>query len=147
MKRTILSSLLFLYPVNVAFHHRDRFMLNMNSAALAVSVINHSHTFHNDRFRRALFGCVDEKLMMVLTGIVAYNCLKKTPTFKCFLHVFGVVGTLIFIYFYVLKGYRREERSIENYNEFQKYMHMVMHFVGIVGLTRLYQKFVYVQNE
>lgn len=146
MKRTILSSLLFLYPINTAFQNRDRFMLNMNSIALAASVINHSHTFHNDHFRRALFGYIDEKFMMLFTGTVAYNCLKKTPTFNCFLHVFGVVGTLIIIYFYVLKGYRRQERAMENYNEFQKYMHMVMHFVGIVGLTRLYQKFVYAQK-
>lgn len=143
MKRTILSSLLFLYPINVAFRHRDRLMLNMNSLALAASVINHSHTFHDDRFRRALFGFVDEKFMMILTATVTYKCLKKTPTLQCFLHVSGNVGLLMIIYFYVLKGYTRQERSIENYNEFQKYMHMVMHLVGIVGLTRLYEKFVY----
>lgn len=147
MKRTILTSLLFLYPINVAHSRHDRLMLNANAAAMAASLINHSHTFHPCHVRRRLFGWIDEKLMIYFISFIAWRCLKKSQTVECAVNVGGILGTLVFIYFVLLRGYRREERSMEMYAEWQKYVHMGMHFIGIVGLTRCYKRFYYLDHE
>jgi hypothetical protein len=143
MKRTILSSLLFFYPINVAFRQRDRLMLNLNTAGLAISLVNHSHSFHADDLRRYLFGFIDQKFMISFTALIAYRCLRKTPTLGCFLRVGGNVGLMFFIYFYLLEGYKQNRRSIESYTERQKYIHMLMHLIAIVGLTQAYETYYY----
>lgn len=145
MKRTLFSSLLFFYPINVAYGHRDRWMMNVMTGALAASVTNHAHTFHADDFRRRLFGWLDQKYMVGLTLFVAYRCLKKSPTWECLLRVGGNVALIAFIYFYLLSGYLQRQRSIELYDEKQKYIHMAMHFVAIVGLTNAYKKYYYLE--
>ncbi len=141
MKRTILTSLLFLYPINVSYKYRDLLMLNMNSIGMAVSLINHSHSFHSDNFRRKLFGIIDQKYMMFFALFVSYKCLKKTPTLECFLRVFGNLGLVCYIFFYLLDGYKQKDRTVETYTEKQKYIHMMLHFIAIVGFTRAYKKF------
>jgi hypothetical protein len=143
MKRTLLSSLLFLYPINVAFGQNDRLMMNLNTAGLAISLTNHAHSYHPDDFRRSLFGLIDQKFMMVFSALVSYRCVKKSPTFECFLRVGGNTVLLFLIYFYLLEGYKQKHRAVESYTESQKYIHMLMHFVGIVGLTRAYQTYYY----
>ncbi len=144
MKRTILSSMLFLYPINIAYRNRDRWMLNLNVLTLSASLINHSHTFHGDRFRRYLFGWIDEKLVMFLTMNISLKCISKCPSRSCILHIGTIMGMITFIYFYLLGGLKRDtERTIESYNECQKYAHMAMHVIGILGLTRASELYYY----
>lgn len=141
MKRTILTSLLFLYPINVSYKYRDLLMLNMNSLGMAISLINHSHTFHSNELRRKLFGIIDQKYMIFFSLFVSYRCLTKSPNIHCFMRVFSNIAIISYIYFYLLEGYKQKERALENYTEKQKYIHMILHFVAIIGLTRTYKKY------
>lgn len=145
MKRTILSSLLFLYPINVAYQYRDKLMLNMNTIGMAISLINHSHTFHPDNNRRKLFSFIDQKYMIIFGIFVSYRCLKKSHDMHCLLRVLGNLGLVCYLYFYILEGYKQKERAVEKYTEKQKYFHMLLHFIAIVGLTRAYKTY-YLKN-
>jgi hypothetical protein len=116
-------------------------MLNMNSLGMAISLINHSHTFHSNELRRRLFGIIDQKYMIFFCMFVSYRCLKKSPNIYCFMTVFSNIALISYIYFYLLEGYKQKERSLENYTEKQKYIHMILHFIAIIGLTRSYQKY------
>jgi len=141
MKRTILSSLLFLYPINVAYKYRDQLMLNMNSLGMAISLINHSHTFHTDDKRRKIFSFIDQKYMIIFGLFVSYRCLRRSPDIYCMIRVLGNLGIVSYIYFYLLEGYKQKERAVESYTERQKYLHMLLHFMAIVGLTRAYKTY------
>lgn len=141
MKRTILSSLLFLCPINLAYRKRDVLMLNMNSLGMAISLINHSHSFHSDSNRRKIFSFIDQKYMIFFGLFVSYRCIKKSPNIYCFLRVFINMLLISYIYLYLLEGYKQRERSMENYNEKQKNLHVLLHFIAIVGLTRAYKKY------
>jgi|Laugresu1bdmlbsd_1035121.scaffolds.fasta_scaffold05349_3 hypothetical protein len=141
MKRTILTSLLFLYPINISYKYRDLLMLNMNTLGMAISLINHSHSFHGDNFRRRLFGFIDQKYMMFFGLFVSYRCLYKSPSIYTFIRVFGNMAIIFYIYFYLLEGRKQKERSIESYTESQKNIHMLLHFFAIVGLTQAYKKY------
>ena len=141
MKRTILSSLLFLYPINVGYKNRDHLMLNMNSLGMAISLVNHSHTFHSDNTRRKIFSFIDQKYMIMFGLFVSYRCLRKSPNIYCIMRVLGNIIIISYIYFYLLEGYKQKERAVESYTENQKYLHMLLHFTAIVGLTKAYQKY------
>ncbi len=141
MKRTILSSLLFLYPINVSYKYNDLLMLNMNSIGMAISLINHSHSYHNDNLRRKIFSTIDQKYMIFFGLFVSYKCISKTPSFSCFLRVFGNLVLISYIYFYLLEGYKQKERAVESYNEKQKNLHVLLHFISIIGLTQSYKKY------
>lgn len=141
MKRTILSSLLFIYPINVSYKHRDHLMLNLNTLGMAISLINHSHTFHPDDMRRKIFGMIDQKYMMLFGLFVSYRCLKKSPNLYCFIRVFGNMLLISYIYFYLLEGYKQKTRAVESYKEKQKYFHVLLHFFAIIGLTDAYKKY------
>ena len=141
MKRTILSSLLFLYPINVAYKYRDHLMLNMNSLGMAISLINHSHTFHPDNRRRKIFSFIDQKYMILFGLFVSYRCIKKSPNIFCILRVLINLGLISYVYFYLLEGYKQKERSVESYTEKQKYLHTLLHFIAIVGLTKAYKQY------
>jgi hypothetical protein len=51
------------------------------------------------------------------------------------------MAIIFYIYFYLLDGRKQKERSIESYTEIQKNIHMLLHFVAIVGLTQAYKKY------
>lgn len=143
MKRTILSSLLFLYPINVSYKYRDKLMLNLNVLGMAISLINHSHIHHPDEFRRKLFGYIDQNYMIFFSIFLSYRCLNKSP--KSFINLlFNFLG-ICYIYFYLLDAHEYDIRRMEKYNEKQKYLHMLLHFVAIVGLTRIYKKYYYIK--
>lgn len=141
MKRTILSSLLFLYPINVSYKYRDLLMLNMNSLGMAISLINHSHSFHQDSKRRKIFSFIDQKYMFLFVLLIFYRCLKKSPTIYCFIRLFINILIILYIYLYLLEGYKQKERSLESYNEKQIYLHMLLHFISIIGLTKTYKTY------
>jgi len=145
MKRTILTSLLFLYPINVSYKNRDLLMLNMNSLGMAISLINHSHSFHCDNFRRELFGLIDQKYMIFFSLFVSYRCLHRSPSIYSFTRVLGNLGLISYIYFYLLDGRKQKERMLQLYTEKQKYLHMLLHFISIIGLTNAYKKY-YIKN-
>jgi hypothetical protein len=141
MKRTILSSLLFLYPINVSYKYRDQFMLNINLLAMAISLINHSHSFHPDNYRRELFGSIDQKYMVVFCLFLSYKCLiNNIQSIRDLSIIFSII---FYIYFYLLGGYKYDKRMIENYKEKQRYYHVIFHFVSIILLTRTYEKYCY----
>lgn len=141
MKRTILTSLLFLYPINISYYYRDKLMLNMNTLGMAISLINHSHSFHTDNFRRKLFGLIDQKYMIFFSLFVSYRCLQKSPHIYCIIRLLSNLGLISYIYFYLLEGRKQKERMLESYTEKQKYFHMLLHFIGIIGLTEAYKKY------
>jgi hypothetical protein len=144
MKRTILSSLLFLYPINVCYKYRDQLFLNMSCLAMAVSLINHSHTFHHCEHRRKVFGSIDQKYMIFFSLFLSYRCIRKSP--ESIFELFFKFLVIFYIYFYLLGGYKYDKRMIENYNENQRNYHMLFHFFSIIGLTRTYEKYVLLRS-
>jgi hypothetical protein len=113
----------------------------MNSLGMAISLVNHSHTFHGDNLRRKLFGFIDQKYMIFFGLFVSYRCLRRSPSIYSFIRIFGNMAIIFYIYFYLLDGRKQKERSIESYTEIQKNIHMLLHFVAIVGLTQAYKKY------
>jgi hypothetical protein len=120
-------------------------MLNLNALGMAISLINHSHSFHPDNNRRKLFSMIDQKYMIFFGLLVSYKCIRKNPNFYCFLRVGGNMLLISYIYLYLLEGYKQKPRSIESYNEKQKFLHMLLHFVSIIGLTNAYKRY-YLDN-
>jgi len=120
-------------------------MLNLNSLGMAISLINHSHSFHHDDSRRKIFSMIDQKYMIFFGLFISYRCLNKNPNFHSFLRVSGNMLLISYIYFYLLEGYKQKSRSIESYTETQKYIHMLLHFIAIIGLTNTYKKY-YLKN-
>jgi hypothetical protein len=78
--------ILSMYPINVSYKYRDHLMLNLNSLGMAISLINHSHSFHHDG-RRKIFSMIDQKYMIFFGLFISYRCLNKNPNFYSFLRV------------------------------------------------------------
>lgn len=144
MKRTIASSLLFLYPLNCAFHAVDVWMLNLCAIAMAVSLVNHSHTFHPDTYRRKIFGTIDENVMIGLVIYITGKCLYLSTHFwECLCTLGGLCVFISVTYFGLLRGWQKEGRVMEAYKEWQKNVHVLFHVVSIIGLTMCYRRFVW----
>ena len=145
MKRTILSSFFFLYPVQVAYGYRDIVGMNASIMALAISCINHSHTYHSDGFRRKLFGHIDQLYMIGMFFFSFITCLRLAKTRvamrECIRDFLSTMVYIAVIYGLVLKGYKSRTRAIEHYTSFQKNVHVFFHFFTILRVTSLYKKY------
>lgn len=126
MKRTIVSSLLFFLPINLASHHRDQWMMYLYILMMSVSVVNHSHTYHPDRFRRVLFAKIDMAVVHLLLVVFTARWLYLSPTWQSVVYIVGFLTTLGTIYFHLLEG-----KFIEEYSEFQRNAHVVMHITAV----------------
>ena len=131
MIRTIASSFLFLYPVYMSLNYYDYSMMYLCVLALPISVANHSHSWHPDTFRRNLFQCIDISYMLMLTGYAVYPCFISFECTKLVVYQFARMAVL---YLYILGGLGT---SIEQYNEFQRCVHVWFHYVSIIGLTHI----------
>lgn len=134
MRRTVLSSFLFIYPLNHAYHYRDLWMVNLCAIAVGLSVANHSHTWHGNPERRKLFRQLDIAFMYFLLLYVIYPCFV---CYGCIVHTGMIVSIIAFIYFIMLGG---KVKQIEDYNAWQKNGHVLFHVVSIVGLTKLRER-------
>ena len=141
MKRTILSSFLFLYPLGIAHHHHDTPIVYASSLGLAFSVINHSHVHHPDTTRRTLFGIVDACYMSSLPIYLVYRCFTYTPRFLTYLWGFMYFSMVVAWYMLFLGGRTYHIRKMENYSSAQKWGHVVFHIIGILGGSELYRNY------
>lgn len=147
MKRTILSSLLFLYPINQSFKNNDRAFLNISSLALVISAINHSHNHISkaEINRKQLFKKVDQYYMIFLCIYHTSRCLfysyKKNMLKDCIFDTIKNYSIVFFIYFYLLKGHKKEF-EMENYEEYQKNSHVFFHIFSILSISSSYKKYI-----
>lgn len=148
MIRTILSSFCFLYPIQIAYDLQDRFSMNANILALAISVINHSHTHHPCELRRNLFSYIDQCYMSGLFGMSFLICFRSATTgmnkkkkYECVADFIKTAAVMFFLYIVVLKGYRKKIRNIEEYSPLQKNIHVLFHVFSILRVTSLYKKY------
>lgn len=144
MIRTILSSFCFLYPIQIAYDLRDRFSMNANILALAISVINHSHTHHPCEMRRNLFSYIDQSYMSGLFGMSFLICFRsagKKKKYECIADFIKSAAVMFLLYIVVLKGYRKKIRNIEEYSPLQKNIHVLFHVFSILRVTSLYKKY------
>jgi hypothetical protein len=125
MKRTIFSSFFFLLPINIAFKRNDIFALNMSVISLALSIANHSHTFHSDQNRRQFFKNLD--LFYMNMQALYLICFK-------FNLITTFIGFLIFSYYKLFLG----ENDIEYYTPTQKNYHVLFHAFAINSVTLCY---------
>jgi len=146
MIRTILSSFCFLYPIQVAYDLRDRFGMNANILALAISVINHSHTHHPCEIRRNLFSYIDQCYMSGLFGMSFLICFRSAgmnnkKKYECVCDFIRTAAVMFILYIVILKAYRKKIRNIEEYSPLQKNIHVLFHFFSILRVTSLYKKY------
>jgi hypothetical protein len=149
MIRTILSSFCFLYPIQIAYDLRDRFGMNANILALAISVINHSHTHHPCETRRNLFSYIDQCYMSGLFGMSFLICFRSAginnnnnkKKYECVADFIRTAAVMFVLYIVILKGYRKKIRNIEEYSPLQKNIHVLFHFFSILRVTSLYKKY------
>jgi hypothetical protein len=119
--------------------------MNASIMALAISCINHSHTYHSDYFRRKLFGHIDQLYMIGMFFFSFITCARLTKTKdamrECIRDFLSTMCCIVFIYGFMLKGYKSRTRAIEYYTPFQKNMHVFFHFFTILRITSLYKKY------
>jgi len=128
MKRTILSSLLFLVPAyRAAFVHRAAGDWLMFSLAMVVSAVNHAHSFHPDAARRALFRRLDMAYMYTMGLVVGWQARSSFgyPDWLVLAVAAGVYAV------YCGTG----TAPLEGYTEAQRRTHVVFHVVAITALT------------
>lgn len=153
MKRTILSSFLFLYPVNLSFKNKDPIFLNMSTLALAISAINHSHNhISNSKIsRKYIFKKIDQYYMIFLCIYHTFRCLlysyrnNKNNLKECIKDIFKNYSIVFFIYFYILKGHKKDF-EMEEYEEYQKNAHVLFHVFSIILIGLTYKKYI-MNNE
>lgn len=129
MKRTILTSFMFLYPLNKAYEYRDVMTLNMSAIGLGLSVCNHSHSWHTDKFRRKLFQFIDVVYMHSFALRAMYNSIE------CTFQVSLIVIMMFTMYYKLLGG-----KVFEKYTERDKNVHMLFHILSIYLLTETHEK-------
>jgi hypothetical protein len=128
MKRTVLSSLLFLVPAyRAAFVHRAVGDWLMFSVAMVLSAVNHAHSFHPHAARRALFRNLDVAYMYTMGTVVGWqaHAVYGYP-------LWAVLATAAGVYA-VYRG--TGLAPLEHYTEAQKRIHVLFHFVAIAALT------------
>lgn len=132
MKRTILSSFMFLYPLNKAYEYRDVATMNWSAIGLGLSVCNHSHSWHTDWFRIKLFQWTDVAYMHAFTLRTIYNSLTSI---QCASQSVLIGALMILLYYYTLG-----DKSFEQYKSIHKNIHMGFHVFSIASLTLLHQR-------
>ena len=130
MIRTIASSFVFLYPIHKSLEYQDYSILYLCILAIPISVANHAHTWHPDTFRRKLFMTIDISYMLFLMFYMLYPCFINTI---CILMVGLQISVLSFLYMYLLS----DVKTIEDYKEWQKWVHVVFHISGVIGISKI----------
>jgi len=134
MIRTVASSFIFLYPINLAFYYNDVISMNINIIMLALSVSNHSHIWHPNTFRRKLIKNLD-KIWVHITIIAAIlPCFNNT---ECTNGIILSLFSIGFFYFYLLGGVSVE---IEDYKPWQKNAHVLFHLISVIQITYIRDK-------
>jgi hypothetical protein len=128
MKRTIVSSLLFLVPAyRAAFVHCAAGDWLMFSLATVISAVNHAHCFHPDAARRAIFRRLDMAYMYTMGLVVGWQAHSSFgyPAWAVLAVAAGVYAV------YCGTGFA----PLEMYTEAQRKTHVVFHVVAITAIT------------
>ena len=124
---TIFTSFLFLIPIYFAHIKGDTMILFILIIAMGISIANHSHTFHGNKFRRHLFKNIDMTYMFILALYTLYIASFK---FNYMIIIFVIL--LNYMIYSQLGDY---SDMIENYNTNQQYLHILFHIIGIATIT------------
>lgn len=131
MKRTIFSSFLFLYPLNVAYKYSDIVILNLSAIGIGLSIANHAHTYHQLTKRKNLFNIIDTIYMHVIIAYTIYPCFTTT---KCVIQTISLLSVMVGIFFSLLGGTKLKK---EEYSKYQKIWHVIFHIISIIGITKV----------
>jgi hypothetical protein len=128
MKRTIMTSFLFLLPINLCFMYGKWFQLNLLTIGMGLSVANHSHNFFtHDMIRKKVINRLDQIINSFNLFYPYYNALTSV---NCFLY-----GTTnVFIISYIFLRYLLHTET-ENYTEKQKTLHALWHILFICSMS------------
>lgn len=137
MRRTIFSSYLFLYPMNMGIKHNDYIFSNINAIGMGLSICNHSHSFHEDIFRRKLFRKADVIFMRLYGLYILYLSLYTYDSKRAFLY--NIVNTLSIYYLFFVRLNRK--RFIEEYDSFEKWLHFLFHIISLYNAGYVYDKY------
>ena len=129
MKRTIASSFLFIVPINMLFRYGYIFRANLFALALGLSVANHSHVGHSDPFRRNLFMTLDTIYMPCFAVYMAWS-LRFVPWLLA-------IQAALMGYLWLGPLSKGGVTRVDQYTELQKDLHVLFHFVAILGFTAL----------
>lgn len=128
MKRTIATSFLFLLPINLCFMYGELFHLNLSVISFGLSMANHSHNFFtHDIQRKNIIRFLDQ----YVNGFnLIYTYYSALTNMNCI--VFGTTNLVIVSTIYLCFLLPTQT---EKYNEKQKTLHALWHFLGICGMT------------
>ena len=128
MYATIISSFLFLIPINICSHYKDIFHMNLSALCMGISISNHSHThFTYDPMQKNIINKID----IILNSFnLVYSYYTAISSERCFLY--GTMNAIIscVIFFGSLYGTKNE-----HYSMFQKCMHVFFHCYTIIMMT------------
>jgi hypothetical protein len=128
MKRTIVSSFLFLIPINLCYYYADIFHLNINVICFGLSVANHSHNFFtHDLLRKNIIRVLDEFFNLYNILYTSYSGLNNM---NCYAYCSINLMIISYIYFRYLRYTKNE-----NYTNEQKTIHALWHFLSISLLS------------
>ncbi len=131
MKRTILSSFMFLYPLNKAYQYGDQLTMNLSAIGLGLSIANHSHAWHPDQFRRKLFKYIDIIYMHAFVARTVYNSLTSLQCItSSTLVLMSTINTFL----------KLGTEDFEYYTENQKLLHAFFHVYAITSLCMLHEQ-------
>ena len=126
---TICSSFYFIYPIYLSKKYNDTNGLLLFSTGMALSLTNHSHSFHTDLYRRNLFSKIDVYFFYIFTIflMISSYCENRIKL----KHLFIILITNGILYGPLRNIY------LEQYSSFQIKMHVLFHLFGISSLTFL----------
>ena len=137
MRRTILSSYLFLIPINLGLKYNDYLFTNMNAIGMGLSICNHSHSFHTDKYRRKLFRKIDVMFMHLYGFYIIYLSLY---TYKNkYIFAYNISMKLLIIYLFFVRLQRK--KYIEDYDGFEKWLHFLFHIISIFNSALTYKTY------
>lgn len=142
MRRTILSSYLFLLPINLGLKYNDYFFTNINAIGMGLSICNHSHSFHTDKYRRKLFRKIDVLYMHFYGLYITYLSLYTYKNKYIFLYNISMKMLIIYLFFIRLQ----KKKYIEEYDNYEKWLHCMFHIISICNAALTYKTYKDIYN-
>lgn len=114
-------------PIYISHKKNDTLHLMLFVTAMGISIANHSHTFHGDKFRRKVICYTDMTFMYGFSSYLIVDTLYRNivdPKIALFIVLCNYT-----IYCQLGDGY------IESYTDKQKWLHVLFHTTGILSMT------------
>ena len=126
---TIFSSFYFLMPIYLSKKYNDTNAVILFSSAMGISLVNHSHSFHTNSFRRLLFSKLDVYFFYIFAIYLMSAGIYERRIKLSHLFIIITINSILY-------G-PQSHLYLENYKSYHVKMHILFHLFGISSLTFL----------